>query len=138
MKLEASLRFPLNDLLFTPLLLSHWFSAWASSKKRTASASWVRLRSRAPCSKSTSSISVVGSLMKVIARGAPSKPAIAPATPESTVVSREEIIEPERSKAVEIGGFGGGSLEHPGQWRGTQWAGPFLGVPSCPEPPGAP
>ena len=37
-----------------------------------------------------------------------------------------------------IGGFGGGALEHPRQWLGAQWAGLFLGVPSCPEPPGAP
>ena len=37
-----------------------------------------------------------------------------------------------------VGGFGGGSLEHPRQWRGVQWDGLFLGVPSCPEPPGAP
>ena len=36
-----------------------------------------------------------------------------------------------------IGGFGGGWLEHPRQWLGAEWAGLFLGVPSCPEPPGA-
>ena len=41
-------------------------------------------------------------------------------------------------KGGEIGGFGGGWLEHPRQWLGTQWAGLFLGVLSCPEPPGAP
>ena len=38
----------------------------------------------------------------------------------------------------EIGGFGGGSFEDLRQWLGAQWAGFFLGVPSCPEPPGAP
>ena len=38
----------------------------------------------------------------------------------------------------EMGGFGGGYLEHPRQWLGTQWVGLFLGEPSCPEPPGAP
>ena len=37
-------------------------------------------------------------------------------------------------KGGEIGGFGGGSLEHPRQWLGAQWDGLFLGVPSCPEP----
>ena len=37
-----------------------------------------------------------------------------------------------------LGGFGGGSLEHPRRWRGAQWAGLFLRVPSCLEPPGAP
>ena len=41
-------------------------------------------------------------------------------------------------KGGEIGDFGGGSLEHPRQWLGAQWRGLFLGVPSCPEPPGAP
>ena len=40
--------------------------------------------------------------------------------------------------AVEIGGFGGGSLEQPRRWLDAQWAGLFLGVPSYPEPPGAP
>ena len=30
-----------------------------------------------------------------------------------------------------IGGFGGGSLEHPRQWLGAQYAGLFLGVLSC-------
>jgi hypothetical protein len=42
--------------------------------------------------------------------------------------------------AVESGGigdFGGDWLEQPRQWLGAQWAGLFLGVPSCPEPPGA-
>ena len=38
----------------------------------------------------------------------------------------------------EIGGFGGGWLEQPRQWQGAQWAGLFIGAPSCPEPPGAP
>ena len=38
----------------------------------------------------------------------------------------------------EIGGVGGGSLEHPRQCQGTQRAGLFLGGPSCAEPPGAP
>ena len=33
-----------------------------------------------------------------------------------------------------MGGFGGGSLEHPRQWLGAQWAGLALGVPSYPEP----
>ena len=33
-----------------------------------------------------------------------------------------------------MGGFGGGSLEHPRQWLGAQRPGLFLGVP---EPPGA-
>ena len=37
-----------------------------------------------------------------------------------------------------IGSFGGGSLEHPRQWLAAQWLGLFLGVPSCPELPGAP
>ena len=32
-------------------------------------------------------------------------------------------------KGGEIGGFGGGWLEHPRQWLGAQWAGLFLGVP---------
>ena len=41
-------------------------------------------------------------------------------------------------KGGEIGDFGGGWLEHPRQWLGTQWSGLFLGVPGCPEPPGAP
>ena len=41
-------------------------------------------------------------------------------------------------KGSEISGFGGGWLEQPRQWLGAQWAGLFLGVPSCPEPPGAP
>eukprot|EP00964_Phaeocystis_antarctica_P006186 scaffold3367_cov52-Phaeocystis_antarctica.AAC.2 len=41
-------------------------------------------------------------------------------------------------KGGEIGDFGGGSLEHPRQWLGAQWRGLTLGVPSCPEPPGAP
>ena len=37
-------------------------------------------------------------------------------------------------KRGEMGGFGGGSLEHPRQWLGAQRPGLFLGVP---EPPGA-
>ena len=41
-------------------------------------------------------------------------------------------------KGGKLGGFGGGWLEHRGQWPSAQWAGLFLGVPSCPEPPGAP
>eukprot|EP00964_Phaeocystis_antarctica_P090856 scaffold58190_cov64-Phaeocystis_antarctica.AAC.2 len=41
-------------------------------------------------------------------------------------------------KGGEIGDFGGGSLEHPRQWLGAQWPDLTLGVPSCPEPPGAP
>ena len=39
-------------------------------------------------------------------------------------------------KGGDIGNLGGGSLEHPRQWLGAQWAGLFLGVPSRPEPPG--
>jgi len=31
-----------------------------------------------------------------------------------------------------IGGFGGGSLEHPRPWLGSQWLGLSQGVPSCP------
>ena len=38
----------------------------------------------------------------------------------------------------EIGGFGGGSLEHLRPWLDTRWAGLFLGVPSCPESTAAP
>eukprot|EP00964_Phaeocystis_antarctica_P003934 scaffold2105_cov62-Phaeocystis_antarctica.AAC.5 len=38
----------------------------------------------------------------------------------------------------EIGGFGGGSLEPQQQWLSAQWAGRSLGVPRCPESPGAP
>ena len=34
--------------------------------------------------------------------------------------------------------FGGGSLEPPRPRRGAPWLGLTLGVPSCPEPPGAP
>ena len=41
-------------------------------------------------------------------------------------------------KGGDMDGFGGGWLEHPRQWLGAQWVGLFLGVPSCPEPPGAP
>ena len=41
-------------------------------------------------------------------------------------------------KRGEIGDFGGGSLEQPRRWLGDQWAGLLLGVPSCPEPLGAP
>ena len=41
-------------------------------------------------------------------------------------------------KGSEIGGFGGGSLEHPRQWLVAHWPGLFLRVPSCPTPPGAP
>ena len=41
-------------------------------------------------------------------------------------------------KGGEIGGFGGGLLEHPRQWLGAQWAGLALGVPSCPGLRGAP
>ena len=41
-------------------------------------------------------------------------------------------------KGGEIGSFGGGWLEHSRQWLGAQRAGLFLGVPSCPEPPGVP
>ena len=37
-----------------------------------------------------------------------------------------------------VGGGGGGWLEHLRQWLGARWAGFFLGVSSCPEPPGAP
>eukprot|EP00964_Phaeocystis_antarctica_P004042 scaffold2172_cov65-Phaeocystis_antarctica.AAC.2 len=38
----------------------------------------------------------------------------------------------------DLGGFGGGWLEHLRQWLGAKWADLFLGVPSWPEPPGAP
>ena len=41
-------------------------------------------------------------------------------------------------KRREMGGFGGGWLEHPKWWLGSRWLGLALGVPSCPEPPGAP
>ena len=41
-------------------------------------------------------------------------------------------------KGSEIGDFGGGSLAPPRRWPGAQWLGLTLGVPSCPEPPGAP
>ena len=46
-------------------------------------------------------------------------------------------------KRGEIGRVGGGSLEHPRRWLGTQglgaqWPGLALGVLSCPEPPGVP
>ena len=34
--------------------------------------------------------------------------------------------------------LGGSSLGPPRRWRGGQWLGVALGVPSCPEPPGAP
>ena len=34
------------------------------------------------------------------------------------------------AKGGEIGGFGGGSLEHPRQWPGAPWVGHFLGVTS--------
>ena len=36
------------------------------------------------------------------------------------------------------GDFGGGSLEHPRQRLGAQWAGIFLGLTSCLVPSGAP
>ena len=39
---------------------------------------------------------------------------------------------PEGSKGGEMGGFGGGELEHPRQWLGAQRAGLSLGVLSCP------
>eukprot|EP00964_Phaeocystis_antarctica_P066204 scaffold39990_cov67-Phaeocystis_antarctica.AAC.1 len=45
---------------------------------------------------------------------------------------------PTQSQGRETGGFGGGSLEHPRQWRGVPWHGLFLGVSSCLEPPGVP
>ena len=41
-------------------------------------------------------------------------------------------------KGGEMGGFGGGWIEHPMQRLGTQWVDLLLGVPSCPEPPDAP
>ena len=41
------------------------------------------------------------------------------------------------AKGGDIGGFGGGSLEQPRQWRDAQWLGLALGAPSWPEPPGA-
>ena len=37
----------------------------------------------------------------------------------------------------DLGGFGGGWLEHPRQWLGAKWADLLLGVPSCPEPLGS-
>ena len=37
-----------------------------------------------------------------------------------------------------VDGFGGGWLEQSRRWLGAQWAGLFLGVPSCAEPPGVP
>ena len=40
-------------------------------------------------------------------------------------------------KRGEIGDFGGGSLEQLRPWLDAQWLGLTLGVPSCPEPPGA-
>ena len=43
-----------------------------------------------------------------------------------------------RVNGGEMGGFGGAQLEHPRQWRGAQWPSLSLGVPSRPEPPGAP
>ena len=56
-----------------------------------------------------------------------------------------EVFEEERglnSNAVKSA-VGGGSLEHPRRWLGTQglgaqWLGLTLGVLSCPEPPGVP
>ena len=41
-------------------------------------------------------------------------------------------------KGSEIGDFGGSSLEPPRRWPGAQWLGLAVGVPGCPEPPGAP
>ena len=42
-------------------------------------------------------------------------------------------------KCNDISGVGGGGeLEQPRQRLGAQWVGRFLGVTSCPEPPGAP
>ena len=38
-------------------------------------------------------------------------------------------------KGGEIGGFGGGSLEHPRQWLGAQWSG--LSSPGSAAPPRA-
>ena len=43
-----------------------------------------------------------------------------------------------RVRGGEIGDIGGGSLEPPRRWLGAPWLDPTLGVPSCPEPPGAP
>ena len=48
------------------------------------------------------------------------------------------ILKGQRVKGSKIGDFGGGSLEPPRPWRGARWLGLALGVPSCPEPPGAP
>eukprot|EP00964_Phaeocystis_antarctica_P045417 scaffold26142_cov54-Phaeocystis_antarctica.AAC.1 len=42
-------------------------------------------------------------------------------------------VERLRGQSGEMGGFAGGSLEHLRQRPGAQWAGLFLGVPSCPE-----
>ena len=41
-------------------------------------------------------------------------------------------------KGGEKGGSEGGWLTHPRPRLGAQWASLFLGVPSCPEPSGAP
>ena len=38
----------------------------------------------------------------------------------------------------EMGGFGGGWLEHPRQWLGSERQALILGAPSCPEPLGVP
>eukprot|EP00964_Phaeocystis_antarctica_P102278 scaffold67640_cov63-Phaeocystis_antarctica.AAC.3 len=37
------------------------------------------------------------------------------------------------AKGGEIGGFGGGWLEHPRQWLGTQWPGPLTGSAGLPR-----
>ena len=42
------------------------------------------------------------------------------------------------AKGSGIGGFGGGSLEHPRPWLGAQRAGLAPGVPGCLELPGVP
>ena len=56
-------------------------------------------------------------------------------TPCSPFISRPAAY---MVKGRDIGGFGGGWLEHQRQWLDALWAGLFMGVSSCPEPPGAP
>ena len=51
---------------------------------------------------------------------------------------QQPVPEGSKLKGGEIGDFGGDWLEHPRRWLGAQWAGLLLGVPRCPEPPGAP
>ena len=70
-------------------------------------------------------------------------PAMHHASPQHKgVVVKVEAAMPARSNAVtfkrsEVGDFGGGSLGPPRRRLGAQWLGLTLGVPSCPELPGA-